>query len=266
MVIGISMVKDEADILDPVIRHMQTQVDHLIVADNGSTDGSREILEAAGVDIVDDRDPAYYQSRKMTALAVRAIDRGADWIVPFDADEVWVAADGRLGDTLQGLPPEAHIAEAALFDHVATGIDPDGANPIETTPWRRAAQAPLRKVAIRALRGATIHQGNHSAGFDGVPHPLTVTGQIEIRHFPYRSAEQFIKKARNGSAAYAATNLPEDAGGHWRGYGRILEEEGEAALSAVFRKWFYRHDPREEIVIDGERQPALVHDPCPLRS
>lgn len=266
MVVGVSMVKDEADIIEPVIRHMQTQVDRLIVADNGSTDGTREILESLGVDVVDDCDPAYYQSQKMTGLARRATDEGASWVVPFDADEVWIAGRGRLADVLASLPPEAHIADAALFDHVATGIDPEGANPIIATPWRRPAQAPLRKVAVRASSGVTIHQGNHSASFDDIRHPLTVTGEIEIRHFPYRSAEQFIRKARNGAAAYAATDLPEEAGGHWRGYGRILESEGEAALSAVFRKWFYRFDPRGEIEIDGERQPALVLDPCPLKS
>lgn len=257
------MVRDEADIIGTVIGHMQGEVDYLIVADNGSTDGTREILEAAGVEVVDDPEIGYYQSEKMTALSCRAMRRGAEWIIPFDADEVWAAGKGRIADVLRSLPGEAHIAEATLIDHVATGIDPEGGSPIESMPWRRTTQAPLRKVAVRARAGLIIHQGNHSASFEDVTHPLTVTGELEIRHFPYRSEQQFIRKARNGAEAYAATDLPEEAGAHWRGYGRILNEQGEDACAAIFRKWFYREDPRVEIDIEGEIQPPLIFDPAP---
>ena len=260
------MVRDEADVIEPVIRHMQREVDHLIVADNGSKDGTREILESLGVEVIDDPEIGYYQSRKMSALAQRAIEAGADWIVPFDADEVWAAKGGSLKDALALMPAEAHIAEASLFDHVATGIDPESDNPIVSMPWRRTAQAPLRKVAVRAIPGVVIHQGNHGASFPNVSHPLAVTGWIEVHHFPYRSTHQFIQKAKNGAEAYAATDLPETAGGHWRGYGRILAEQGEAACAAVFIKWFYRADPTQEIEIEGEVQPPLVMDPAPCAS
>lgn len=257
------MVRDEADIIGTVVAHMQSQVDHVIVADNGSTDGTREILEGLGVEIIDDPEIGYYQSRKMSALAQRAIEAGADWIVPFDADEVWSAKGGTISEALALMPDEAHMAEAALFDHVATGADPEADNPVSSMPWRRTAQAPLRKVAVRALPGVVIEQGNHGAKFPGVSHPLAVSGWLEVRHFPYRSARQFIRKAKNGAEAYAATDLPESAGGHWRGYGRILAEQGEAACASVFIKWFFRDDPTQPIEIEGERQPPLIYDPAP---
>ena len=261
------MVRDEADVIEPVIRHMQREVDHLIVADNGSKDGTREILESLGVEVIDDPEIGYYQSRKMSALAQRAIEAGATWIVPFDADEYWKAKGGPLDKVLMSLPPEALVAEAALVDHVPTGADDaTDTNPITRIGWRRTAQAPLRKVAVRAIPGVKIHQGNHSASFPNTPHPLTVTGWLEVRHFPYRSVDQFIQKARNGAEAYAATNLPETAGAHWRGYGRILEERGETACAEIFYKWFWRGDPNKTIEIEGERQPPLVFDPCVLKS
>lgn len=266
MIVAVTMVKDEADVIAATVGHMKASVDHVIVADNGSTDGTREILDGLDVEVVDDPEVGYYQSRKMSALAEKARQMGATWVVPFDADEVWLGREYELRETLEGAPPEAHIVEAILLDHVATGADPDLPNVIASMPWRRTAIAPLRKVAVRAVEGVVIHQGNHGADFAGIRSPLTVTGGLEIRHFPYRSAAQFIKKARNGAAAYAATDLPENAGGHWRGYGRILEEQGEAACASVFRKWFWRADPTREIEIDGERQPPLVRDPCLLRS
>lgn len=256
MIVGISMVKDEADIVGVTVAHMRAHCDTVIVADNGSTDGTREILDGLDVRVIDDPEVGYYQSQKMSALAERARQMGATWIVPFDADEVWLST-GRIAEMLSELPAEADICEATLIDHVTTALDPEGDNPVETTPWRRAQQAPLRKVAVRAREGLVIHQGNHGASIPGRPRPLTVTGQLEIRHFPYRSTEQFIRKARNGAAAYAATDLPEDAGAHWRGYGAILESEGEAACAGIYLKWFHSLDPQTD---------ELVFDPCEPRS
>jgi glycosyltransferase involved in cell wall biosynthesis len=263
-VVAISMVKDEADIVAATVGRMVRQVDHVIVADNGSTDGTREILDSLGCEVIDDPEVGYYQSAKMTALAMRAVEQGARWVVPFDADEVWLPRDGgRIADTLAGLPDNVLVCEAPLFDHVATGVDPTISNPVRRIRWRRAAAAPLRKVAVRPVEGVTIHQGNHGASFEGIPHPAAVTTALEVRHYPYRSAEQFVKKVRNGAAAYAATDLPADVGDHWRSYGRILAEHGEEALGDVFRKWFWRATPDQPVRIDGERQAALVFDPCP---
>lgn len=269
---AIAMVKDEADVIEHTVRRMLRQVDHVLMSDNGSTDGTREILRRIShelplstLTIYSDPDPAYYQSRKMTTLAECAAAAGAKWVVPFDADEVWLPRDDRpIREILRDLPGNVLVAEAPLFDHVATARDPDDVvDPVARMGWRRPAPGPLRKVACRAVPGLTIHQGNHGATFDGVPHPPAVTTALEVRHFPYRSVEQFVSKVRNGAAAYAATDLPEEMGGHWRGYGRILDEHGEAGIAEIFHRWFWRAEPDKSLRIDDERQPPLEYDPCP---
>src|SRR5690348_11150571 len=116
------MVRDEEDVIEGVVRHLLAEgVDHVLVADNLSSDGTRAILDglAAGhpVTVVDDPDPAYRQAEKMTALARRAGAAGADWVIPFDADELWVASGTTLRAYFDSL--DADVAVADQYDHFA---------------------------------------------------------------------------------------------------------------------------------------------------
>lgn len=248
------MVKDEADVIAGTVRHMAGEVDHLIVADNGSTDGTRDILAdlAAGLalTVLDDPDPAYYQSRKMSALADLAAEQGAEWVVPFDADELWYGTD-RISAVLAGGAPEWGFVEAKLYNHFPTAIDPDERDPFRQIIWRQQQPGALPKIAVRWEPGAVIHQGNH-----GVTLPSGRPGWplLELRHFPYRSVEQFVRKARNGAAAYSHTNLPQQEGAHWRAYGEILDRFGEDGLAEVFRGHFWFFSPTDS---------GLIHDPAP---
>jgi len=260
---GIVMVKDEADVIASTVLWMATQVDELIVADNGSTDGTRKILQGLAADlpltVVDDPEVGYYQSRKMSALAARALERGATWVVPFDADEIWCSRWGRVADVLDRHTPDYGIVTAAVFDHVATGCDADDPDPVRRMLWRRPAPLPLPKVAARAACGLTIEAGNHWARHP-IPARPTDKPALTVHHFPYRSGEQVVRKVRNGAAAYAATSgLPDTMGAHWRQWGAFTDDE----IGDLFRKWFWRADPRLKVTIDGERQPPLVHDPAP---
>lgn len=243
MVAGISMVRDEADIVGSVVEHMLGQVDLVIVADNGSVDGTRELLEGLDVELRDDPDPAYYQSSKMSRLAAEAADAGADWVVPFDADEWWYSPFGRISDVLSEF--NEAIAPAALYNHLATGAD-DLGDPTVCMGWRMREAGELPKVACRPRPAVRIHQGNHGADYGD-----TVADQLVVRHFPYRSAEQMIRKARNGAAAYAATDLPEHEGAHWRAYGRLSDEQ----IADAFRTHFWVADPTG--------RSDLILDPCP---
>jgi glycosyltransferase involved in cell wall biosynthesis len=252
-VVGVCRCKDEADIIGATVAHMLTQVDQVIVEDNGSTDGTLDIL--AGLDVVVLHDPTvgYWQSAAMSrlaALAGRTYD--ADWVIPFDSDEVWYSPHGHIADVLADFPDDA-IATADLYDHVATGLDPAEPDPAKRIGWRRREAAPLPKVAVRPNLPVTIAQGNHSATF---PDVRSVDGLLVVRHFPYRSVDQFVSKVRNGAAAYAATDLPEDAGAHWRRYGRLLDSGGPDALAEVFRAWFWSADPVSD--------PTLIYDPSPI--
>lgn len=258
-VFGICMAKDEADIIGVTVSHMISQVDHVIVADNLSSDGTRDILNSLPITVIDDPEPAYYQSKKMTDLAKVARNAGADWVVPFDSDEFWYSPFGTIKEVLEDIQPQWLVATADLYDHVTSSEDnPEELNPVKRIGWRRNYKGVLPKVACRYRDDLIIEQGNHGASYKGGT--TTQSGLLVIRHFPYRSHEQFIRKVRNGMAAYKATDLPEHAGAHWRDYGRLLESGGEEALKGVYNTWFHLDNPRS--IAPGPQ--GVIFDPAPI--
>ncbi len=270
-VVAVAMVRDEADVIRSTVAHMLDEVDLVVVADNLSTDGTRAILDDMAnahpgrLMVLDDPDPAYRQSEKMTALAeVARLQLGAEWIVPFDADEWHYSPFGRIADVLDGVREQWLVVPAPLFDHVATALDdPTEPDPVRRMGWRRVAANPLPKVACRWRKDLVIAQGNHDAHYDG--RASRFDALLVVRHFPYRSVAQLVRKVRNGAAAYAAAgdSLPESFGAHWRQWGRLLDERGEEAIAEIFADWYHRTDPLAPKEIAGETLPPLLFDPAP---
>lgn len=260
MIAAIGMVKDEADVIGRTLQHLAEQgVDRIYLAENASTDGTWEIvrdlrdsraLAPCVLEVLPDPIVGYWQSRKMTELAYVAGEAGARWIVPFDADELWhggTRASGAPTITLRELfewvdsfyASRAFVIEAELHNHYRTTLD-DGGHPFDAMRWRDPEPLGLPKVAFTASPSAVVHAGNH-----GVDHPgkrLPGTG-LTVEHYPYRSPEQFVSKVRNGSAAYAATDLPRSTGQHWREYGELLAEHGEAGVREHYQRAFVIDDP-----------------------
>jgi hypothetical protein len=232
MVWGISIVKDEVDIISSVVGHMSHHCDAVLVADNGSTDGTYEALQdiverqrrtldlpisPRNVNVIRDFRKGYYQSHKMTALAHLAGNFGAEWIVPFDADEKWFPVVTNLSIAQVCRNYSGDVIEANLHNY----------KPVKGSRGRflPSEPGPLPKVAFRWRPDAVIEQGNHGVLFSG----KSQKGEqnlLTVAHFPCRSPEQFIRKIRNGAAAYeAAPDVPEGWGVHWREFGKLSDDE-----------------------------------------
>jgi Glycosyl transferase family 2 len=251
---AVGVVRDEADIIEATVTRMLREVDHVLIADNRSADGTAEILRSLDrVTVLIDPDPDFHgedeQPRRTTALAALAGQRGARWVVPFDADEVWVAHDGRVGDVLGELPDDILLARAPWLTHVVTDRDPPGPDPVARMVYRRPRYDWMPKIACRPGPGLWIAKGNHHATYEGVARPRFVDGLVRVHHFPARSAEQFVRKIRY--RADGAEPPPMDERRTWI---RVLEEEGEAALMAKFHEKYCFADPEAA---------GLVLDPCP---
>lgn len=252
---AILMVKDESDILGATLDHLFSEgIDGALVSDNLSSDGTPDILSRLqnhyNLHWHTDPQVAYYQADKMTQLADIAAQLGAEWIVPVDADELWYSwGEKNLADTLR--ESDAQVAGIPLWNHFATDKDLTG-NPFERMVYRHPDRGALDKIAYRYHSAWTIEMGNHGVR-DGQGNKLAGVGlTIGIRHFPYRSFEQFKRKVINGSRAYAATNLPWWYGTHWRDYGRAYAQFGDAGLRPIWSNFYY----------PGAQ--GLLYDPAPF--
>jgi len=248
-VAAVMLVRDEADILGYILDYLETQVDRIYAYDNRSVDATASILKArASVVYRLDEQVGYWQSRKTSRLAGTALKDGFQWVVPVDADEIWEAPDERrLGDYLDGVAPNVQVVSAELFDYMPTGVDdPLDPDPLRRIQWRLPQPGTLPKVAARAHGNLKIHPGNHGADYGGAP--FAIVSGLKVRHFSWRTEEQYLRKIRNGVEAYRETDLRPAIGQHWR----MWEGHDDEAILEHYRTWFCPADPE---------QAGLVHDP-----
>lgn len=246
---GVTMVRDEADVIRYTVEHLLAEgVDRLLIADNGSVDGTGDLLRGLASDdglpitVVDDTLAAYHQSAKMTRLARCAASAGADWVIPFDADELWYSPDGRpLAEVLR--TTDLDILAAPMWNQLPAADDSDDPNPYVRLRTRTAEPLPQPKVAFRAHHWARVAPGNHTVRRQGRRQAV-----LGIRQVPFRTPEQIERKYRNGAAAVTVAGVPDNICYHWRELAALPTDE---MLERVFAQ---------------ERANGVVVDPAPYRS
>jgi glycosyltransferase involved in cell wall biosynthesis len=250
---AVSMVRDEEDIIGYTVRHLLAQgIEQIFISDHLSTDRTVEILKGLPVTLCAYGEDAYNQAEEMNRLTEVARQAGAKIIIPFDADELFVTKDGRkLVDVLKNIPDNIDSLQVKVVNHIATFMDDEGEpNPflrirrrLKDTAWS------WEKVIVMAIPGMKITMGNHKA----LVGDRAFTDSIEVRHFPYRSHKQFIRKIKNGSAALGKTTYPETTGSHWRSLGLMLNQYGEGSLQRYYENNLFANESR---IADTVEDPA----------
>lgn len=236
MIAGVSTVRNEVDIIGDTLRHLFLEgVDRIYIADGRSDDGTRERYKAVDHEfpdrlvVFDDDKPYHYQPFWVDKLAGIAASDGAEWIVPFDADEFWYATDRRsLSEALHEVPAVSKLWVTMYQHH---GWD-----------YREILPKPLPKVAYRWEPEARISNGNHDVTVSGA----TLGGVLELREIQYRSFEHFCRKIIERNTTINPTLGP-DQGAHHKRLAGLPESE----LRSVW---------------DAMQEVPTVYDPIPSRA
>lgn len=202
------LARDEADVIDAQVAfHLHAGIDEVIATDNGSSDGTTEILEryerAGRLRLL--RQPAddMRQDEWVTRMArLAATEHDAHWVLHADADEFWWPRGGSVKDVLATVP-ERYGLIRGCWRHFLPRPD-DGAFFAErmtvrlTTPAHPGDKETIfhahQKVAHRAHAEVEIERGNHNAEAPGLE-PLRAWHPLEVLHFSFRSVAQLERKA-----------------------------------------------------------------------
>jgi hypothetical protein len=272
------IVLNEADIIEDNLRYHRAQgVDFFIALDNGSTDGTVEILkryEQSGIlKLVEMPGTMLTIQRKgNTQIARLAHEMGADWVFHNDADEFWWPVTGNLKEAFEQIPEEQGIVLVPRTEFLPR---PDGpgsfaerltirearfrrppktahrthpqiklwsAHPIDL--WvKRDAPPRSGLVGKPSLRTEATHREERE--LDLVLAPIFPVGAL---HYPLRSFEQYRKKIAVAD--------------HNQMWNRTAETRAlhEAFQSGRLEEVFENLTPDEETVAKGLAEGWLVED------
>lgn len=234
---AVATIRNEADIVGCTLAHLYEQgVGNVYIYDGMSTDGTRDVLSQFPCKVFDDTAPVHRQPLLTGELAQLAYEDGADFVIPWDADEYWVTTERglTLAEVFAGIAPDVGKVYATMRHHYT---------------WELKEASPKRfpKVAFRAGPGVVLANGNHEAAVPG----NAAHGLLEVRELQYRSEDHFVRKVRERIATLDRDNLPAGEGGHHERFAGYTDEQ--------LREWWRAENP----FWGHQRNP--VHDPIPSR-
>ena len=245
-IIGLSMVKNEGDIIEPFIRHNARYLDFMVILDNASVDDTRQIAlkcarELKTVVVTDSSEFGYTQSERMTQLLLYSQSAYfADFVLLLDADEFISTPDRQTFELSLSSIPQGGVGLIPWRTFVLTPADMGGSSedPPRSLRHRRNIEYPLYRKAVLRLDGVYrqdlhVNQGNHGIASGRPRLAKVILDDLPLLHFPVRSREQLVCKSVVGWMAYSAKNpaARRDFDGlHWRDYfDRVTA--GRSALS-----------------------------------
>ncbi len=218
---AITMVRNESGTLPVIIEHFLKQgISRILVVNHLSTDETVESMSYFGdfTQIAQYNHPSYEQRAVMTLAARYAAECGASWIIPFDADELWWPTSEKTIAGLLNACKDDKIP-APHYDFLPPDELLEKFSP-ESFFLHRNEPNPMPKTAFRAHPKAIVSMGNH-----WVHRPGTSGVGLVIAHYPYRSKNQLLKKAREGSVAINALQNSKELGSHWQQWSKMNDEE-----------------------------------------
>ena len=202
------VTRDEGEMLRlNLTHHLAWGFDHALVADDHSTDDTRDVLQAFGDAVttmtVDGPNQRFAALSELVAR-VEARHGAAAWVAVSDTDELWWGADADLRARLAGQPPEVHALNLPQKLFLPTAADPpDGPLPVRRHYRTARNDSPLHTSYVRGksiyraqwLRDHLLEDAHRSARI-AAPHWGTVDG-LHVHHYMIADEDAFVAKGRS---------------------------------------------------------------------
>jgi hypothetical protein len=267
---AVSRLLNESDIIESFVRHTAHFVDHHIFVDNGSVDGTLQILqslksEGFALTVFQSHARTFVESKINTFLFQTAVSSAqADWVVFLDVDEFIDDRELRqpLRDVLAAFSTrhgDSACIEVPLREYHATSVD--NSDPVVVNRITHCSPtSDNMKVIVRGdlmQRQAVIQPGNHAVLIDdGKPCPPIREATLSYAHYAIRSPYQWLSKSIIGWAKVLAA-----------GPAKIT-----AGVSYHYKDPFdlLRTDPRSilrnpHLMQPPAAPPEWLHSPIPYR-
>jgi len=241
MILGVSVVRSEADIIETMVRQNLHYLDHIVVIDNGSIDGTPDVirrLQSEGLPCelrIDTRQN--HQQHTILTEFVRGSsqDFAATRIVLIDGDEF---IDGDRDAVVEEFKTSSDVLNIPWKTYVPTPEDDtSGRTVLSRIGHRRAFEDPqYSKASIpqNLCSSIKVGRGSHSVRRNrkrvrGVP-----ARHISIAHFPVRSPEQLVGKILLGSWKIRMRRHSTGEANHWMDLARELRQSPHLSHERFF--------------------------------
>lgn len=190
--IGMLRVKDEARWIERVIRSIQPVCDHILVLDDHSTDGTPDLCETLGCQVIRSTFDGINETRDKDFLLAKVWESGAqvgDYCLMIDGDEVLHPDDvPALRDAIARCFPCCSMHIVYLWDRE---------DQVRIDRWYREFRRPsLFRLTSRALR---FRRTEYGGNFHCSSAPAQLLGMIcaipvRLLHYGYLHREDRIRK------------------------------------------------------------------------
>jgi len=223
----ITKVKNEADIIEAFIRYHIHIFDKIVVLDNGSLDGTYEILkllaeEGLNIEIVNEAAGEFDSFRLANKYAKKYVtETNADFLVFMDADEFLISEDGiNPREILEKL-----TKDKIYYIHWKTYLYQECGEFNYFLPelfeyYRDETHESFTKIIVPGelfkKQRIVVLEGNHE--FSSLQQiPVMFTDLLKFAHYPLRSLWQHQKQmVLNAIGIMETPNYLKDASLHWK--------------------------------------------------
>ncbi len=267
MIVLLILTRDQADLLrHNLAHHLEWDVDHVVVVDNGSADHTQGVVREFGRSVtasvydgdVDGRLPALVE-------AFHRVERHhgpVEWAGVSDTDEFWWSPDSSLGSILGQVPGDALGVnfEQKLF--LPTELDrPEGPVYCRRIFRSSGSQSPLHtsyREGKSFYRGEWVrkHGVSHGHWSPEIPHPPHRHELSLVHHYMVEDEDGFVQKVRTLESLRPQIrdhNVPPRLGAFKVAWWRLYEEQGEEGLREYYRtRYVIRAEELERHLEAGE--------------